>query len=158
MLLTRLLRLLHYARRYTLYLLGSVVLMAIVGLLDAFRVLLIGPILSRVLDPVPQTASIPLFQLPFSHRPISLDWFVPAGIRNDWSRGAYAFVGATLIKGISDYIGTYMVNYAGFGMITDLRNALYNAILRRSVGFFHRHSTGTLLSTIINDVEKVQFA
>src|SRR5204863_9687612 len=40
----------------------------------------------------------------------------------------------------------------------DLRNHLYNAILRRSVAFFHRHSTGTLLSTIINDIEKVQFA
>src|ERR1700694_5467896 len=43
-------------------------------------------------------------------------------------------------------------------MITDLRNALYNAILRRSVGFFHTHSTGSLLSTIINDIERIQFA
>jgi subfamily B ATP-binding cassette protein MsbA len=50
------------------------------------------------------------------------------------------------------------VNYAGFGMITDLRNDLYNAVLRRSVAFFQKHTTGTLLSTLINDIERVQYA
>jgi subfamily B ATP-binding cassette protein MsbA len=43
-------------------------------------------------------------------------------------------------------------------MITDLRNDLYNAVLRRSVGFFQKHTTGTLLSTLINDIERVQTA
>jgi len=43
-------------------------------------------------------------------------------------------------------------------MITDLRNDLYNAILRRSMSFFQKHSTGQLLSTLINDIEKVQVA
>jgi len=35
---------------------------------------------------------------------------------------------------------------------------LYNSLLRRSVGFFQKYSTGTLLSAIVNDMEKVQFA
>src|SRR2546429_3190164 len=43
-------------------------------------------------------------------------------------------------------------------MITDLRNDLYNSILRRSAAFFQRHTTGTLVSTIVNDIERVQFA
>ena len=43
-------------------------------------------------------------------------------------------------------------------MITDLRNDLYNAVLRRSVGFFQKHTTDTLLSTLINDIERVQYA
>src|SRR5437879_13316766 len=43
-------------------------------------------------------------------------------------------------------------------MITDLRDDLYNAILPRSAAFFSRHTTGTLLSTIINDIERVQYA
>ena len=30
--------------------------------------------------------------------------------------------------------------------------------LRRSVAFFQKHTTGTLISTIINDIERVQFA
>ena len=69
-----------------------------------------------------------------------------------------ALVGSALLKSICDYAGTYLVNYAGFGMITDLRNDLYDAVLRRSVAFFQKHTTGTLLSTLINDIEKVQFA
>jgi subfamily B ATP-binding cassette protein MsbA len=48
------------------------------------------------------------------------------------------------------------VNYAGFGTITDLRNHLYEATLRRSSSFFHKHPTATILSTLINDVDRVQ--
>ena len=71
---------------------------------------------------------------------------------------AYALVSSTLVKGICDYCGTYLVNHAGFGMITNLRNELYNSVLRRSAAFFQKHTTGTLISTIINDIERVQFA
>jgi subfamily B ATP-binding cassette protein MsbA len=71
---------------------------------------------------------------------------------------AYALVVSALLKSVCDYLGTYLVNYAGYGMITDLRNDLYNAVLRRSVAFFQKHTTGTLLSTLINDIERVQFA
>jgi subfamily B ATP-binding cassette protein MsbA len=71
---------------------------------------------------------------------------------------AFALVAATILKGVFDYLGTYLVNYAGFGMITDLRNELYSSTLRRSVAFFQQHSTSTLLSAIINDIEKVQYA
>jgi subfamily B ATP-binding cassette protein MsbA len=71
---------------------------------------------------------------------------------------AVALVGSALLKSVCDYSGTYLVNRAGFGMITDLRNDLYDAVLRRSVAFFQKHTTGTLLSTLINDIEKVQFA
>jgi ATP-binding cassette, subfamily B, bacterial MsbA len=67
-------------------------------------------------------------------------------------------VGSTVLKGIFDYTGTYLVNHAGFGMITDLRDDLYNAIMRRSTAFFSKNATGTLLSAIINDIERVQYA
>ncbi len=68
------------------------------------------------------------------------------------------WLASALLKSICDYAGTYLVNYAGFGMITDLRNDLYDAMLRRSMAFFQKHTTGTLLSTLINDVERVQTA
>ncbi|HUQ49801.1 MAG TPA: ABC transporter ATP-binding protein [Terriglobales bacterium] len=154
----RLLRLMRYVAPYGLQLGASVLLMAMVGLLDAFRVLLIGPIFDRVLSPVQHGRGITLFKIPGLDFSLDLQQFVPANFRNDWTVVAFALVAATVLKGICDYLGTYLVNYAGFGMITDLRNQLYNAILRRSVAFFHKHSTGTLLSTIINDIERVQFA
>src|ERR1700721_277839 len=129
--------------------------MAGVGLLDAFRLLLVGPIFDRVLNPNAPDHTIPLFGL---HSSISLQQIVPAHFHNEWTIVAFALVASTLLKGIFDYCGTYLVNYAGFGMITDLRDDLYDAILRRSVSFFQQHATGTIVSTLINDIERVQFA
>ena len=151
-------RLVRYVAPYWWQLLSSLVLMAAVGLLDAFRVLLIGPIFDRVLNPAEPTRSIQLFKIPISGQAIYLQQFVPSHFRNPWTVVAFALVAATLLKGVFDYAGTYLVNYSGYGMITDLRDDLYNVILRRSAAFFQKHATGTLLSTIINDIERVQFA
>ena len=151
-------RLLRYVLPYWWPFLASVALMAMVGLLDAGRVLLIGPIFDRVLNPGSQGRTLQLFRLPGTERFLNLQQLVPSHFQNPWTVVAFALVAATVLKGIFDYIGTYLVNYAGFGMITDLRDDLYNAILRSSAAFFTKHTTGTLLSTIVNDIEKVQFA
>jgi subfamily B ATP-binding cassette protein MsbA len=152
-------RLLRYAAPYWWQLFSSVTLMAAVGLLDAFRVLLIGPIFDRVLNPATQSRNIQLFKIPGTENGVVyLQQFVPSHFQNAWTVVAFALVAATLLKGVFDYLGTYLVNFAGFGMITDLRDELYNVILRRSSAFFQKHSTGTLLSAIINDIERVQFA
>jgi ATP-binding cassette, subfamily B, bacterial MsbA len=120
--------------------------------------LLIGPIFDRVLNPSSQSHNIQLFKMPGSDRAVYLQQFVPSHFQNAWTIVAVSLVGATILKGIFDYLGTYLVNYAGFGMITDMRDELYNSILRRSAAFFQKHTTGTLLSTIINDIERIQFA
>jgi ATP-binding cassette, subfamily B, bacterial MsbA len=151
-------RLLLYVLPYWWQFLVSVAFMAMVGLLDAGRLLLIGPIFDRVLNPGSQEKTIPLFKLPGSERFLNLQQLVPSHFHNPWTVVAFALVAATVLKGIFDYAGTYLVNYAGFGMITDLRDDLYNAILRSSAAFFTKHSTGTLLSTTVNDIEKVQYA
>ena len=151
-------RLLHYVLPYWWPLLISVMLMALVGLLDAGRVLLIRPIFDRVLNPGSQGKTIQLFKLPGTERFLNLQQLVPSHFHNPWTVVAFALVAATVLKGIFDYAGTYLVNYAGFGMITDLRDDFYNAILRSSSAFFVKHTTGTLLSTMVNDIEKVQYA
>ena len=149
-------RLLRYVRPYWLQLATSVVLMALVGLFDAFRILLVGPMLDRVLRPETGSDNIELFH--WHGHTLYLQQIVPSHFHNAWTMVAYALVAATALKGICDYTGNYLVNYAGFGLITDLRNHVYNGLMRRSAAFFQKHSTGTLLSTVINDIEKVQFA
>jgi subfamily B ATP-binding cassette protein MsbA len=152
-------RLLHYASRYWLQVISAVVLAAAVGLLDAFRVLLVGPIFDNVLHPGADTRKSITLLSSFSERfHIDLQTFVPPHFHNDWTVVAFAFVASTFLKGVCDYAGTYLANYAGFGMITDLRDDLYEAILRRSISFFQKHATGTLLSALINDIERVQYA
>ncbi len=151
-------RLVRYALPYWWQVVSSVVLMAAVGALDAFKYLLIRPVFDRVLNPSTGSKDIQLFVTPFAHHPVYLQQLVPSRFTNAWTIVAFALVASTVLKGICDYSGTYLVNHAGFGMITDLRDDLYNAILRRSAAFFSKHTTGTLLSTIVSDVERVQYA
>ena len=151
-------RLLRYLVPYWWQFIPSVVLLAAVGLLEAFRILLVGPVLDRVLKPSSGSDNILLFTIPRTNHTIYLQSFVPSHFHHVWAVVAFAFIASTIVKGIFDYSGTYLVNYAGYGLITDLRNNLYHSILRRSSAFFQKHSTGTLLSTIVNDIERVQFA
>lgn len=154
----RIWRLLLYARPYLLYSLASVVLMAVVGAMAAFRILLVKPIFDSVLTPDAPPGDVLRFHIPYWNLTLNLQWLVPSHFHNAWTVVAYALVCSAILKSVCDYLGTYLVNYAGFGMITDLRNDLYNAVLRRSVAFFQKHTTGTLLSTLINDIERVQMA
>jgi len=154
----QIIRLIRYVLPFLLQLLAGVVLLAGVGLLEAFRLTLLKPVFDRVLNPASGSDNIILFTIPKIDKPIYLQTFVPSHFHNAWTIVAYALVASTILKGIFDYTGTYLVNHAGFGMITNLRNELYDSVLRRSAAFFQKHTTGTLISTIINDIERVQFA
>src|SRR5215467_7232344 len=154
----QLMRLLRFLVPYSWQFIPSVLLLATVGFLDAFRVLLVGPILGRVLNPSTGSENILLLKIPYTNHTIYLQHLVPSHFHNAWTIVAYAFVVSTMLKGVCDYAGTYLVNYAGYGLITEIRNSLYHSILKRSASFFQKHTTGTLVSTIISDIERVQFA
>jgi subfamily B ATP-binding cassette protein MsbA len=153
------LRLLRYGLPYTLEWLPGVILSALVGGLDAFRILLLQPIFDRVLTPSSPEGPI-MLGLPKTRWHFDLRSLIPhfLHMHNAWVVVALALVIATILKGLCDYLGNYLVNYAAFGTITDLRNHLYETTLRRSSSFFHKHATGTILSTLINDVDRVQTA
>jgi subfamily B ATP-binding cassette protein MsbA len=154
----RVLRLLRYLRPYTVSWLLSVVLMAIVGAMATFRVLLVKPIFDNVLSGNMSPDIVLAFHIPNTNITLNLQHLIPRHFHNAWVVVAFALVGSAVIKSVCDYIGTLLANKAGFGMITDMRNDLYNSVLRRSTAFFQRHTTGSLLSTLINDVERVQTA
>jgi len=154
----QLMRLLRYILPFLPQLLLGAILLASVGLLEAFRWVLLRPVLDRVLNPSTGSENIQLFTIPGTSRIVYLQQFVPSHFHNAWTVVAFALVASSILKGLFDYAGTYLVNHAGFGMITDLRNDLYQSVLRRSAAFFQKHATGTLVSTIVNDIERVQFA
>ncbi len=154
----RVFRLLRFGLPYWLQWFPGVLLLAAVGLLDALRMAFFVPILGVVLKPSNPSSALPLFPFAPPQWQFDMHHFVPSWMHNAWTVVAVALVGSTIIKGLCDYAGTYLVNYAGFGLVTDMRDHLYEAIMRRSTSFFHRHPTGTILSTLINDVDRVQVA
>jgi len=153
----RIWRLLRYMRPYTLHWVLSALLTAVYAAMAAFRVMLITPIINNVLSPAASPDRVLVFPLLHGHQ-LDLQFLVPHHFHNAWTVVAVALVGSAIVKSVCDYVGTLLANTAGFGMITDLRNDLYDAILRRSTAFFQRHATGSLTSTLINDVDRVQTA
>ena len=156
----RFFRLMRYGLPYTLEWLPGVILLAVVGFLDALRMALFVPILGVVLKPNSTSDALVLFPSAPPKWQFDMHAIIPHSvhIHNVLNIVAIALVGSTVIKGLCDYTGSYLVNYAGYGMVTDMRNHLYEVIMRRSSSFFHRYPTGTILSTLINDVDRVQNA
>jgi subfamily B ATP-binding cassette protein MsbA len=62
------------------------------------------------------------------------------------------------LKGLCAFLSTTMVAAAGQRAVTDLRNDLYEHVLSQSFAFLNRNSTGSLMSHITTDVEKIQHA
>ncbi|MGA2273833.1 MAG: ABC transporter ATP-binding protein [Bryobacteraceae bacterium] len=153
-----LLRLFGYARRYTGYLAVSVVLMAVAGGGTGLMALLIGPLLYVGLDPHAAEARIKLFTDPVFHHTFYLDQIVPSSFHNVFSMMAFATLAVFVTKGLCDYCANYLVNYVGFSAVTNLRNRVFDKVLRQGAEFFESHATGKLMSAIMNDIDKVQLA
>jgi subfamily B ATP-binding cassette protein MsbA len=153
-----LLRLLAFTRRYRLQIVGATILMACAGAAQALMLLLAKPIFDRVLNPGQAAGPVPLLTHPILGYQIYLDQILPLHGRSIWTMVGAAIVGVFLIKGICDYLGNYLISYAGFSSVTGLRNAIFEKVLRQGAEFFEAHSTGQLMSSIMNDVDKVQVA
>jgi subfamily B ATP-binding cassette protein MsbA len=153
-----LLRLLQYVKPHRIRFAGAVLLMSAVGFFEAVSALLIGPVFDLVLNPHAPDSTIILFTIPYFHKPVSLNLLVPEWIHNVSTIVLIFVVGVTLSKGLCEYVANYLINFVGYSAIMDLRNKLYERIIHQSMSFFNRNSTGRLMSTIINDVEKIQLA
>ncbi len=129
-----------------------------VGFFEAVAALLIGPIFDRVLNPKAPDSTVVLFTVPYIHKAVYLNLLVPSWIHNVWTVVAVFVVGVTLGKAICEYLANYFINFVGPSAIMDLRNQLYERIIHQSMSFFRSNSTGRLMSTIVNDIEKIQLA
>ncbi len=151
-------RVLRLSLHYWPALLASVLLMAVVGMCQASMALLIKPLLDRVLNPAAGDRGGPFVDVPIVGWQIHLEQLLPTQIHNVWTMVALAILAVFAIKGICDYAGNYMVNYVGMSSITDLRQRVFEHVLRQDASFFELNSTGRLMSSVMNDIEKIQVA
>ena len=151
-------RLLGFIRPYSFRLLLAVCLMVVVGASEGVTALLIKPIFDVVLTPNSSTSGILLFVIPYFHHAVYLEDILPHWIHNVWTVVAITIIGVALIKGISEFLATYFINYIGHSVVRDLRNLLYSKLIEQSIAFFHKNPTGRLMSAITSDIERIQFA
>ena len=149
-------RLLRYSRPYVPHLLVSVILMAVVGAAQAMTALLIQPILDRVLNPQDYEPPVKLFAA-FGHT-FYLNDLMPPHITSIWSMVATAILTVFFFRGVCDYFGNYLINYVGFSAVTDLRQTVFDRVVHQDAHFFEDNSTARVMSSIMNDLEKIQVA
>src|SRR6184192_1014296 len=136
---------------------AGVVLLAIMAAGEGAVILLIAPIFGRVLNPASADSNV-LLEVPLLHRPVYLNHFFPHSIHNVWTVVALSLLVLFAVKSFSEFAGTSVIQYIGHRAITDLRNAVYNKIIRQPIGFFQHHSAGRVYSAVINDVERARLA
>jgi len=151
-------RLLGYVRPHAPKVLVSVVLMAIVGACHGLVAVLIQPVFDRVLDPAAADEPIRLFEVPFTGWALHLSDLLPASLESAWSMIAAAILGVFLVKGACDFSGNFLINSAGLAGVRDLRNHVYQVVLNQSPAFFQTTHTGKLISSLVNDIERIQVA
>jgi subfamily B ATP-binding cassette protein MsbA len=151
-------RLLNYARPYFGYLLLSVFLMGCVGAAQGLTARLIGPIFDRVLNPRSFDAPVLLFTIPGVKYNVYLESFMPTAIHNVWTMVAICILVVFLIKGLFDYCANYLINYVGLSAVTDLRQEVFDHVVHQDAHFFEANSSARVMSSIMNDLEKIQVA
>ena len=151
-----LVRLLRYVMPYKIRLAVGIVCLSVVGLSEGLIALMIAPIFDRVLNPQAPDSRLLLIKNPLTHESIYLNSFLPSQIHSVGTLFSIAILVLFIGKGVAEFLGNLLVQNAGIAGVTDLRNQVYAKLIRQPIGFFQDNPTGRLLSTVINDVERVR--
>ena len=151
-------RLLRYLRPYTgLFALG-VLLIAVMGVIDGLAVLAIKPAADVILSPGSTIQRLALFTIPGTTHVVYLNSFVPSRVHWVWSVFALSFLFLFLIKGVTEFLGSTLIQYVGLAGVTDLRNSVYAKVVQQPIGFFQHNPVGRVLSAVISDIEQMRSA
>ena len=151
-------RLLRYAKPYSPALVASVFFMAIVGLSQGLLLKLIPSIFDRVLKPNSADAPVILINLQHPHIHLTLNDVIPSflHVHNIWTMVASGIVACFFAKGVSDYIGNYLINWTGLGAIMDLRQEVFGRVLHQDAQFFENNESGRIMSALMMDIDRIQ--
>jgi subfamily B ATP-binding cassette protein MsbA len=146
-------RLLHWVRPQSAYLIPGIVLLALEGISEGVVALMITPAMDGVLEPTKPVTELPLVTV--DGHTIYLNSFVPH-VHYVWSIFAICLVALVFGKAVTEYFGTVLVQFAGHSAVTNLRNRLYERLVRQPLGVFQHHPVGRVISAVINDVEQLR--
>jgi len=63
-----------------------------------------------------------------------------------------------LFKNLFQFLEYFWITYVEQRVVKDLREEVYDKIIRQDLGFFHKHKTGELLSNLTNDINQLNVA
>ena len=149
-------RLLGYVKPYRVSMSVGIALLLVVGLAEAVIGLMIKPIIDRVLNPAAPDSNVLLFTVPHGGPAIYLNRFFPHSIHNVWPVVSISLLVVFFVKSVAEFGGSTLIQFVGHRALTDLRNKVYEKIIRQPIGFFQSQPTGRVMSGVINDVERAR--
>jgi ATP-binding cassette, subfamily B, bacterial MsbA len=149
-------RLLGYVKPYRVSMSVGIALLLVVGLAEAIIGLMIKPIIDRVLNPAAPDSNVLLFTVPHGGPAIYLNRFFPHSIHNVWPVVSISLLVVFFVKSVAEFGGSTLIQFVGHRALTDLRNRVYEKIIRQPIAFFQSQPTGRVMSGVINDVERAR--
>jgi subfamily B ATP-binding cassette protein MsbA len=123
--------------------------MVVVGLLETATGSLIVPMFDQAFGQGVGQRTPTIFGL---QRLIPLD---PYGA---WKSIAILLIVFTFLKGIAEYLSTYLMARIGQSAVLKLRQDLYGHLLEQSATFFERHRTNYLVSRLVSSAAAIETA
>ncbi len=153
-------RLLRYVYPYSGWFIFSLISMVIVSLCVVAFTSLVMPIFDQVLTPSTAQPSAPYKYnlLSILNKYTGLNKYFKLTPETIFYEIPIVIFIIFIIKGIFSYSSTYYMSYVGQSIVMDLRNELYSSIQYKPLHFFRESTTGTLISRIVSDMERIQSA
>ena len=85
-----------------------------------------------------------------------IDNGLSAGDTEFLNRGLYVLIGIVLVISVGTYFRFYFVSWVGERVVADMRQAVYEQVLKLSPGFFEVTRTGEILSRLTADTSLLQ--
>ncbi|HYY58215.1 MAG TPA: ABC transporter transmembrane domain-containing protein [Pyrinomonadaceae bacterium] len=142
-------RLLKYLKPHSGTFALATVAMVLVGLLESATGALIVPIFDQAFAQGEGQRTPTLF---------GLQRLIPASGVGAWRTIAILIVLFTAVKGIAEYLSSYLMARVGQASVLRLRQDLYSHVLAQSASFFERHRTNYLVSRLVSSAAAIEVA
>ena len=142
-------RLLNYVRPFWTSFLFALIAMFVTAVFETATAALLAPIFDQFFPAATRRAKT-LFDL---HSLIPKDdWF------KGWLVISVLLIGFTLLKGVAEFISSFLMARIGQKTVLNLRNQLYNHLISQSTTFFERHRTNFLVSRLVVSCSAIESA
>ena len=124
----------------------------------------VAMVIVAVLESAIGALIVPIFDQAFSRSGqrtatlFGLQNLIPTSGLAAWRMIALLLILFTAVKGIAEYLSTYLMAYIGQSSILRLRQDLYSHLLAQSAAFFERHRTNYLVSRLISSAAAIETA
>ncbi|HEY0544568.1 MAG TPA: ABC transporter transmembrane domain-containing protein [Pyrinomonadaceae bacterium] len=142
-------RLLKYLRPHWGIFALATIAMVVGGLLESAIGALIVPIFDQAFAQGAGHRSSTLF---------GLQRLIPSTGLEAWRSIAALLLIFTLVKGVAEYLSSYLMARVGQASVFKLRQDLYAHVLKQSANFFERHRTNYLVSRLVTSASAIETA